>query len=262
VASSVEIQRLHKAALLLCRARSAVALTGAGISTASGIPDFRSPGSGLWERCDPMRVASLAAFRHHPEDFFAWVRPLAESVLRADPNPAHLALAQLERSGLLAGLITQNIDGLHQRAGSRVVVEVHGHFRESTCVSCFRVFPTQPFLEAFVAEGKPPACPACGRYLKPNVVLFGEQLPWQEVQRARELLSRCDLVLVVGSSLEVTPVALFPQTALDSGACLIIINREPTYLDIRADVRFFLDAAEVLPWLVAEVLDEQRAASL
>jgi len=237
-------------------------LTGAGISTASGIPDFRSPGSGLWERHDPKAVASLVAFRHHPEDFYAWVRPLAEAVLRAKPNPAHLALARLEARGLLAGLITQNIDNLHQKAGSRCVVEIHGHFRESTCVSCFQVCPTQPFLEAFVAEGRPPVCPRCGRHLKPNVVLFGEQLPWMEVHRARELLARFDLILVVGSSLGVTPVALFPLPALDGGARLIIINREPTFLDARADARFYLDAAEILPLLATEVLDEQRTAAL
>jgi len=209
-----------------------------------------------------MAVASLTAFRHHPESFYQWVRPLAEAVLLAHPNPAHLALAQLEACGLLAGLITQNIDNLHQKAGSRCVVEIHGHFRECTCVSCFHVFPTRPFLEAFVAEGRPPICPRCGQHLKPNVVLFGEQLPWQEVRRARELLAGCDLILVVGSSLEVTPVAHFPLLPLECGARLIIINREPTYLDAHADVRFYLDAAEILPSLLAEVLDEQRSAAL
>ena len=247
--------------MLLRRAHRAVALTGAGIYTASGLPDFRSPGSGLWEQRDPKAVASLVAFRHPPEDFYAWVRPLAEAVLCAKPNPAHLALARLEARGLLDGLITQNIDNLHQKTGSRCVVEIDGHYRESTCMSCFQVYPTQAFFEAFVAEGGPPVCPRCGRHLKPNVVLFGEQLPWMEVRRARELLACCDLILVVGSSLGASPVALFPLPALDGGARLIIIKREPTFLDARADARFYLDAAEILPLLTTEALDEQRTAA-
>jgi NAD-dependent deacetylase len=247
---------LERAARLLRASRRAVALTGAGISTPSGVPDFRSPGSGLWEKVDPMEVASLLAFRYHPDRFYEWIRPLASQMLRAEPNPAHLALARLERAGLLIGVVTQNIDDLHARAGSRRVIEVHGHLREATCVRCMRVVPTKGLLRAFAEMGRTPCCEVCGGMLKPNAVLFGEQLPHEAVRQAQLLFHGSDLVLVVGSSLEVTPAALFPVEALNAGAHLIIINREPTYLDGRADFVFREDVAEILPSLIDEALLE------
>jgi len=251
---------LASAARLLRASRGAVALTGAGISTPSGVPDFRSPGSGLWETCDPMEVASLLAFRHHPDQFYEWVRPLAVRVLRAEPNPAHLALARLERAGHLLGVVTQNIDDLHLRAGSHCVVEIHGHLREATCVRCRTVVPTAGLLQSFVETGQVPHCAACNGALKPNAVLFGEELPFQAVHQAQSLFREADLVLVVGSSLEVTPAALFPVQALNAGARLIIFNREPTYLDERADFIFRDDVAEVLPCLIDEALREPPQA--
>ncbi len=246
-----------RAAALLRSARRAVALTGAGISTASGIPDFRSPGSGLWEHNDPMAVASMTAFRYHPDRFYEWVRPLAQRILAAEPNPAHIALARLEAAGRLVGVVTQNIDDLHHRAGSKHVLEIHGHLRQATCVCCYRVFSTEGFVDRYITAGEVPRCPVCGGVLKPNVVLFGEQLPLQAVHQAEAWIDASDLLLVVGSSLEVTPAALFPLRALDAGAHLIIINREPTYLDVRADVIVRREAADVLPGLAAEVLDGQ-----
>ncbi len=160
------------------RARAGVALTGAGISTPSGIPDFRSAGSGLWEHFDPMDVASIAAFRYRPEQFFDWVRPLAEKIMQAEPNPAHLALAALERAGHLTGIVTQNIDDLHRKAGSQKVLEIHGHLRENRPVlQCFRRYPSRRLLQRFTETGEIPRCPACGGVLKPDVVLYGEQLP-------------------------------------------------------------------------------------
>jgi NAD-dependent deacetylase len=249
-------QAVGRAADLLRDARRTVALTGAGISTPSGIPDFRSTGTGLWERVDPMVVASLTSFRYNPEAFFAFLRPLACQVLQAAPNAAHRALARLEQAGRLIGVVTQNIDQLHQRAGSRQVVEVHGSFRRATCIACFCEFDTEPFLRAFVDEGTIPRCPDCGGVLKPNVILFGEQLPWIPFEKARTWCTAADVVLVVGSSLEVTPVSRLPQAALDAGARLIIVNREPTYLDPRADAVFREDLVEVLPELAAEILGE------
>jgi NAD-dependent protein deacetylase/lipoamidase len=246
---------LERAAGLILAARTGVALTGAGISTPSGIPDFRSPGSGLWGRFDPMEVASLSTFRYHPERFFEWVRPLAESVLEAEPNPAHLALAELERVGHLAGVVTQNIDDLHRRAGSQRVLEIHGHLRQSTCVDCFRRYPSGRLLERFARTGEIPRCPVCSAVLKPDVVLFGEQLPFEVVQEAKQLVANSDLILVVGSSLEVTPASVFPVQALNAGARLIIVNWQPTYLDARADVILRDDAASVLPRLAREVLN-------
>jgi NAD-dependent deacetylase len=246
---------LSQAADLIRRAEHAVALTGAGISTASGIPDFRSS-HGLWTRYDPMEVASLEAFRWNPEGFFSWVRPLAAAILRAAPNPAHWALARLEAAGRLAGVITQNIDGLHRRAGSQRVAELHGHLRQAACVACFAEYPADDLIVMFVTSGVAPTCNRCGGWLKPAVVLFGEQLPRQSLLDAEAMLGGSDLIVVIGTSLEVQPVASYPLRALSQGAHLIILNEGPTYLDSRADVRLSGDAAVGVPALVHEVLHD------
>ena len=247
---------IQKASELIKEADYCVALTGAGISTPSGIPDFRSPGSGLWERFDPMEVASILAFRYNPERFYEWLRPMADLILKAQPNPAHIALAQLEQSGHLKGIITQNIDSLHGRAGSRRVIEIHGHLRRATCISCFRSYATDRSLIEFAAGGRIPRCEECDGILKPDALLFGEQMPADAMREAQQWLRSCDLLLAVGSSLEVVPVAYFPVDALNSGAHLIIFNNTPTYVDERAHVIFRQDAAEALPQLVAEVMRE------
>ncbi len=238
---------IEQAAGLLLHARHAVALTGAGVSTRSGIPDFRSPGSGMWEQVDPLDVASIFSFRRHPETFFDWIRPLARHLLQAEPNPAHYALAQLEAAGLIKAVITQNIDGLHQKAGSRSVMEVHGHLREATCIRCFRVFPTDQFVEAFLAKGGLPTCPECGNVLKPNVILYGEQLPAATMQQAQRHVRLCDVMLVAGSSLEVAPVSELPRAAQQHGARLILVNLQPTFMDAQADVILHADVADTLP---------------
>ncbi len=238
-----------RSARLLREASYAVAMTGAGVSTPSGIPDFRSPDSGLWTKVDPFAVASLFAFRLHPQDFYDWIRPLARLIVEAQPNPAHQALARLEAAGLIKAVITQNIDGLHQRAGSQRVYEVHGHVREATCVRCYRVVPADSLIEKFVEDGQVPRC-TCGGLLKPNVILFGEQLPLQVLTAARKDVNACDLMLVAGSSLEVEPAADLPLAALGHDARLIIVNYQPTYLDERADVVIHADVAEILPRIV------------
>ncbi len=245
-----------QAAQLIQKANHTVAFTGAGISTPSGIPDFRSKGSGLWEFYDPMEVASLSAFRYDPDKFYKWIQPLALTMIEAEPNPAHIALARLEEAGLLAGVVTQNIDDLHRRAGSEIVFEVHGHLREATCVSCYSCHPTEGFIETFIKTGETPHCSDCGGVLKPNTVLFGEQLPYDVFCGAADLLSQSDLILIAGSSLEMVPVASLPVGPLNTGARLIIFNHYPTYLDERADVIFRQDVAVVLPRLVSEVLGE------
>ncbi len=201
-----------------------------------------------------MEVASLTSFRYRPERFFAWVRPLAKDILEAEPNAAHEALARLEHRGCLEGVITQNIDDLHRRAGSKNVFEIHGHLRLATCVRCYRRFPSAQLLASFAHTGEIPRCEACDGILKPQVVLFGEQLPYLVVQDAKKLIKRSDLILVAGSSLEVTPAAVFPVQALNAGARLIMVNRDPTYLDDRADVLFRGDVEYVLPALAREVL--------
>lgn len=249
---------ITKASNLIRASKSTVALTGAGISTPSGIPDFRSADSGLWELYDPMQVASLTAFRHAPEKFFEWARSLASLILNAEPNVAHYALARLEKEGYLQGIITQNIDNLHFRAGSKKVLEIHGHLRKATCITCFHKVEITHEIEDFVHEKIIPHCERCGGILKPDFVLFGEQLPYEVVHEVRKLIRSSTLVLVLGSSLEVIPVAYYPIEALNVGARLIIINNEKTYLDERADIVFYDDVADVLPKITAEVLHERN----
>lgn len=244
---------IDHAADLIRNARRAVALTGAGLSTPSGIPDFRSEGTGLWSRDEPMEVASLSTFRTHPERFFKWFRGLAGQIYQAEPNPAHNALAQWESAGLLQAVITQNIDRLHQKAGSKHVVEMHGSLNTLSCTQCFRQFDYQDYLQAFIADGTLPMCPSCGAVLKPDVILFGEQLPQKSWYEAQRLSRTCDLMLVAGSSLEVLPVAGLPMQAIDRGAHLIIINHSPTYIDVRADVVIAGDVAEIVPLIGEKV---------
>ncbi len=243
--------RIAQAASLLNESQHAVALTGAGMSTPSGIPDFRSRDSGLWRSADPLEVASIYAFRSRPQDFFEWIRPFAKLILEAQPNAAHKALSQMEALGLLKVIITQNIDMLDSRAGSPRILEVHGNLRRATCIRCYAVYPAQPFLEAFIEAGEIPICPACGGVLKPDVILFGEQLPVRVMNEARKQARLCDLMLIAGSSLEVAPAGDLPLLAIESGARLIIVNNEPTYMDEQADVVLHADVVDVLPELVA-----------
>jgi NAD-dependent deacetylase len=238
---------ITRAAELLRGSSYSVALTGAGISVPSGIPDFRSPSSGLWDNANPLVVASLIGFRLNPQAFFNWVRPLTRLTLDAQPNPAHLALAHMEQVGRLQAVITQNIDLLHTRAGSRVVHEVHGSLSRATCVRCFKEYDADQFMESFITEGKTPKCPKCGGVLKPNVILFGEALPHEAVQKARDAVKRCEVMIIAGSSLVVAPVCDWPADAKRHGAHLIIINKESTPLDDRATIIFRDDVAEVLP---------------
>ncbi len=244
---------LHQAARLISSSRYTVALTGAGISTASGLPDFRSPGKGLWERYDPTAAASLEAFRHDPHVFYNWVHSMMGEWIAAEPNPAHYALAQLESLGRLQALVTQNIDALHQRAGSRHVVSLHGSLDTATCGSCYARTGSHRVLEALHEPGALPRCERCGGVLKPDVILFGEQLPRASLDEAIREFRRADLILVAGSSLEVVPAAALPLEGLNRGAKLIIVNRIPTYLDERAQVVLHDDVALALPSLVQMV---------
>ncbi len=252
---------LQKVARLMQQARHVVALTGAGISTPSGIPDFRSKDCGLWRMFDPSEVATLSAFRYNPESFFDWLRYLATRIVQAQPNPAHYALVDLQQRGRLYALITQNIDGLHQKAGSSQVVEVHGTFHVFTCIRCYQKYDsfTQgavdglSFVDAYLQKGIIPRCPNCAGILKPAVILLEEQLPVKTWMRAQALCREADLMLIIGSSLEVMPVAGLPMCALENGAPLIILNKTPTYLDVRADVIIREDVAIVLPMLVEAI---------
>ncbi|NJL92399.1 MAG: NAD-dependent deacylase [Anaerolineae bacterium] len=255
----MDATQIARVADLLLVAQHAVALTGAGISTPSGIPDFRSGQAGLWKQHDPMVVASLAGFRASPQTFFGWFRGLARQMVEAEPNAAHYALATLEARGLLHSIITQNIDLLHTRAGSQQVYELHGCIRQLTCMRCFKQFPAAPFLKAYLDDPTmsvltcpTPGCAGQG-ILKPDVILFGEQLPARVLAAAQREIRQCDLLVVAGSSLEVYPAADLPRRALAQGASLVIINREPTYYDQHARLVLRGDLVEVLPQLVSAV---------
>jgi NAD-dependent deacetylase len=246
---------IEYAAELLRKAKYAVVLTGAGISTPSGIPDFRSEGTGLWSKDEPLEAASFSTFRIAPERFFTWFRPLAEQILNAEPNPAHVALAQLEKAGRVQSVITQNIDALHHKAGSRKVIEMHGTLRTLSCMQCFHQVESKDYLNAYVKKGEIPYCPECNGVMKPDVILYGEQLPQQAWYDAQRECRRCDLILVAGSSLEVLPVAGLPMQAVDRGAHLVILNNASTYLNVRADVIIQEDVAEIIPAIGERVLN-------
>lgn len=248
---------LERAVELLCRSRHPIALTGAGISTPSGIPDFRTPGKGLWEKADPMRVASIQAFRRDPAAFYRWMRDAFFRVHGAQPNAAHLALARLEAAGRLRAVITQNIDDLHRRAGSLEVLELHGHLRTGTCMDCFSGWPADQFL-AVMEQGGVPRCPACGGVVKPDAILFGEQLPAAVLNAALEHAYQADLILVVGSSLMVMPAANLPALVHANGGVVVIFNEQPTYADEFAAAVFRGDLAETLPLVADACLEGER----
>jgi len=246
---------ITESANLIKNSKHAVVLSGAGISTPSGIPDFRSTSGGLWEEFDPMEVASLSVFRITPSKFFNWFRPMAKTIYEAAPNPAHLALAELEKRGYIQEIITQNIDVLHQKAGSKNVHEVHGTTLGMTCTSCYEKFESERFLINYIETGEIPLCSSCKQTLKPDVILFEEQLPVKIWNRAAKAIKNCDLLIVVGSSLEVKPVSNLPYSALAHGAKMIIINQSPTYIDSRADIIIREDLADVLPSIAQGILN-------
>jgi NAD-dependent deacetylase len=263
-----EVSRLAE----LFRARGpAIVLTGAGISTESGIPDFRSP-TGIWAQYDPAEYATIEAFRADPVKVWSFYSLRLRVLVEAEPNDGHRALAELERAGHVSAVVTQNIDGLHQRAGSRDVTEVHGSIRSSTCLGCGASYslaellallegadsaaPTEavPALPARpVASAEAPACTRCGAIVKPDVVMFGELMPEAAIDRAYELARSTGLMLVVGSTLEVWPVSQLPEETRAAGGHVAIVNKGPTSYDGRAAVKCDGAAGETLTALVGEL---------
>jgi NAD-dependent deacetylase len=235
---SMSVERL---ADLIQARRPCIVLTGAGISTDSGIPDFRSP-TGVWAQYDPMEYATIDAFLEDPVKVWDFYGKRLEMLDEARPNDGHRALVELEDRGWVSAVVTQNIDRLHERAGSRSVVEVHGSIRTSSCLQCGTVLP---FAEV-VALLPLPACPSCGRILKPDVVMFGELLPEVAIGHALHLAATAGLLLVVGSSLEVYPIAGLPLETLAAGGSLAIVNRGSTPFDDRASVTIDAGAGETL----------------
>ncbi len=240
---SREAERL---AQLLRDSERAVALTGAGISVPSGIPDFRTPGTGLWENVNPMEVAHIDAFRRDADRFWAFYGDRFATLHEKRPNPAHDALAELERQGVLQGVITQNIDRLHRAAGSRRVVEVHGSIEWSVCLDCGSRSGLEEVLGQLESGRGTPWCEGCERPLKPDVVLFGELLPEDAMGEAQRLAAEADVLLCVGSSLEVYPVAALPELTLAGGGKLAIVTQGTTSYDHRAAVRLAGDVADEL----------------
>lgn len=234
-------------------AATVVAFTGAGVSTASGIPDFRGEG-GIWEKHDP-GMFNITAVRRNPGDFWEMLLAVHDEAFAGDPepNPAHEALASLESRGQLESIITQNADGLHQAAGSEDVIELHGNLERTVCQSCRHREPFDDARRRAESGELPPTCEECGGTLKPDAVLFGEQLPEHAIMRSHALAERADVFLVAGSSLRVEPAATLPETARDHGATLAIVNLEPTKHDDSADFVFHEDVTDVLPRIESAV---------
>jgi NAD-dependent deacetylase len=237
---------VDRLAELLRERQPCIVLTGAGLSTESGIPDFRSAG-GIWERYDPFEVGHIDALRRDPARVWEFYALRLAALAGAEPNDGHRALAELEERGWIRAIVTQNVDGLHQRAGSSDVVEVHGSLRNAECSHCgVRV----PMAEA-LASLPLPACPECGEVLKPGVVMFGELLPVDAIQRAQQLAEEAGLLLVVGSSLEVHPFAALPNDTLEAGGTIALINRGETPWNSRAELVLDAGAGETLRALAA-----------
>jgi NAD-dependent deacetylase len=233
---------------LISESRSTVVLTGAGISVPSGIPDFRTPGTGIWENVDPMEVASIQAFHDDTRRFWRFYRPRFQSLGDVEPNPAHQAVAELERRGLVEGVITQNIDRLHAKAGTRRLVEVHGSIATCSCISCGATYPREQLDDLFdlgVAE-----CRACMSKVKPDVVLFGEYLPADAMAVATALASAAELIICIGTSLEVYPVAGLPELTLAAGGRLALVTMGPTPYDAEAAVKLSGDVVAELEAVV------------
>jgi NAD-dependent deacetylase len=254
---------MARLAELIREARSVVALTGAGISVPSGIPDFRTPRTGLWERVNPMEVAHIDAFRADPVRFWSFYGERFASLHAKQPNGAHRALVALEQRRLIDGVVTQNIDMLHRRAGTRELVEVHGSIATCSCPRCGEHGGGVELAEvrarlAADAEGVP-RCAECGGPLKPDVVLFGELLSAPVLQRARELCEGAEVLLCVGSSLEVHPVAGLPLLTREAGGAVAILTQGPTPLDELAEVRLRGDVVAELKRLLA-ALGESRGS--
>lgn len=237
---------------LIRTSRRTIALTGAGISVPSGIPDFRSPEGGIWHDVDPMEVAHISVLRSDPARFWSFYGARFAALGDKKPNPAHAALVKLERAGLLQAVVTQNIDLLHTKAGTAELVEVHGSIQTSRCMACGVPHDLEVVVE-LLNEAPVPSCTVCGGILKPDVVLFGEALPADAVERAFTLAREADLILCVGSSLEVHPVAMLPGVTKNAGGRLAVLTKGSTPYDAEADVRLQGDVADDLAEVVGRL---------
>jgi NAD-dependent deacetylase len=249
----IEKKNITLAAELLLNSKNAIALTGAGISTESGIPDFRGEG-GIWEKYKPEIYGNIDAFLKNPGKFWELAKKVAPMLFNAKPNPGHYALAELEKLDIIKAIITQNIDELHQGAGSVIVYEVHGNINRFSCLGCKASYDKdQVFKKVKRGKTSAPSCDFCGAPLKPSVVLFGEDLPRFELFQSRALSQKADVMLIAGSSLEVAPICDLPLYVLREKGKVIIVNDQPTYLDEKADVVIHHKTGTILPLIVEEI---------
>lgn len=240
-------ERIKKAARIICQSRSTIALTGAGISVESGIPDFRSSG-GLWERFNPIEYGTIEAFQSNPEKVWQMLQEVSHLLACARPNPAHQGLGRLQELGLLRAIITQNVDHLHQEGGATRVIEYHGNAKTLSCLWC-----DQRYNSDELGGQIPPKC-SCGKILKPDVVFFGEPIPRKALEESYELASTCKALLILGTSGEVAPANTIPEAAKRAGATVIEVNVEPTVLtNYLTDIFLQGKASEVVVKLVSEV---------
>jgi NAD-dependent deacetylase len=251
-------KKIAKAARMLVDSKEAIVLTGAGISTESGIPDFRGEG-GIWEKYKPEIYGNIRAFLKNPAKFWELAQKVAPMLFKAEPNPGHHALAELEKMDIIKAVITQNIDELHQKAGSIIVYEVHGNINRFTCLGCRASYTKDQVLRKLKRK-RAPGCDYCGSPLKPSVTLFGEDPPKFELYQSQALSQKADVMLIAGSSLSVAPVCDLPLYTLRDKGKLIIINDQPTDLDERAEVVIRHKTGIVLPLIVEEIkkLQEER----
>ena len=242
-------QQIDHGRVLVAKARKIVAFCGAGISTESGLADFRSKG-GLWERYRIVTFQEFLASHKNRVEYWSMRRELIPGLLHAQPNPAHHALAKLEAGGKLDYVITQNIDGLHQAAGNRRVIELHGTNITASCLTCRRQWPIAEIQQRLEAGDLDPHCEKCNGLIKPDTVSFGQSMPTEAMNMAYQAAAKCDLLLMIGSSLEVQPANQFPLVAHQSGASLIFINRTPTPYDHLAALRFSESAGQIMQSLI------------
>ncbi len=250
-------EAFNQAAQMIMSSKSTVVLTGAGVSTKSGIPDFRSP-DGLWSKVDPAKFASVNGFLSDPKGWWETALDLAPTIMNAKPNPAHKMLAQLEKMGLVDCVVTQNVDGLHQRAGSKRVLEVHGSLFTARCTVCLGKVDRKYLEKAMKKRQIPVMCPACGGLIKLDTVFFGEALPQNVLGEAINSTRNSQLLVAIGSYLVVYPIATLPTIAKQSGAGIIIINLEPTPYDTVADLVFHAEAGETLTQIVNTIQRLQK----
>ncbi len=244
------VEKIEKLANLILDSNNIVALTGAGMSTESGIADFRSPGTGLWEKVDPYEFASIHSYVANPNKNLEFMLETGKAIFRARPNKGHKALTRLQKLGKLKGVLTQNIDRLHHKARTKNIVELHGNAYEAKCMTCGHVYEITVMVNQVMKGNYSPSCEKCRGMLKPNAIFFGEPLESKTLEAADKMIVDCDLLLVLGSSLVVYPVAFYPQKILSFGAKLAIINIQETDMDAAAEVVIHEKIGDIFPEVV------------